>query len=110
VAGLARDRLPVGRVRGEAALVADRGRPDTGLLPECLLLAPETAQRELRDLESVGIRAADRRPEDRVVLRLHDRVGSAGERLVGGGHGGRAEEELHAVIVLTNPFRAMTME
>ena len=49
--------LLVGRVRRVAALVADRGRPHAGLLPERLLLAPEAAERELGDLEAVRVRA-----------------------------------------------------
>src|SRR3712207_3712796 len=47
VSGSTGARLLVRRVRGEAALVADRGCPDARLLPERLLLAPEAAEGEL---------------------------------------------------------------
>ena len=65
VAGPAGARLLVRRVGREAALVADGGRPDAGLLPERLLLAPEAAERELGDLEAVRIGAGDRRARAR---------------------------------------------
>src|SRR4029078_11447278 len=57
--GLARARLVVRRVRCRAALVPDRRRPDARLLPERLFLAPEAAERELRDVEVVRIGDAD---------------------------------------------------
>src|SRR5262249_27741212 len=97
----------VGGVRREAALVADGGGPDAGLLPERLLLAPEAAEGELGDLEALGIWAGDRRAEDGVVAGLQDRRGTAGQGGVGGGHGRRAEE-LHGVMLRASGPGAMT--
>ena len=54
VAGPARADLVVGRVRGEAARVADGGRDDARRLPEGLLGAPEAAESEDGDLRAVG--------------------------------------------------------
>src|SRR4029077_16606717 len=68
-----RARLLVRRVRRGATLVANRRGPHAGLLPERLLVAPEAAERELGDLETVGIRPGDGRAEDGVRARVQDR-------------------------------------
>ena len=80
----------VGRV---AALVADGRRPDAGLLPERLLLAPEAAERELGDLEPSGYGPAIGVP--RIGVRARLRIGwddRAGHRR-GRASCGLAEEE-----------------
>jgi len=53
VAGQARADLFVGRVRGNAAGIADRGAVHARLVPELALGAPEAAQREA-DLLQAG--------------------------------------------------------
>src|SRR3954453_15443051 len=96
VARLAGAGLAIGRVAGGTALVTDGRRPHAGLLPVRLLLAPEAAERKLRDLEAVGVRTGDGCAEDGVVAGLHDRFGATGQGL---GRGwdrlGLVREELH---------------
>ena len=64
--------LLVRRVRRDPAGVADRGRPHAWHLPERLLLAPEAAEGELRDLEAVRVGPGDGRAQDGVPSRGHD--------------------------------------
>src|SRR5437867_13172524 len=118
MAGLTGARLLVGRVRGVATLIAGRWRPDPALLPERLFLPPEAAKRELGDLEAVGIRAGDRRAEDRVGLRAQDGLAAARQGLGGCRHLGLREQEHQArdsssVVRLTSrilrPTRDATM-
>ena len=79
--------LLVRRVRGVATGIADGRRHDAGELPEVLLVAPEAAEAEDRGLRAVGPRAGERGAEDPVDARLHDRLGSSGEGVSGGGDG-----------------------
>src|SRR5262245_25230146 len=109
VAGPARAGLLVRGVGRDAALVAHGGRPHARLLPEGLLFAPEAAERELRDLETLGIRPGDGRTQDGVVLWLEDRGRATGQRLVCGGHGRLEEvEESHAPTVRPSDDVPMT--
>src|SRR6185312_12389353 len=66
VTGGAGADFAVGRVRREAALVADRRRVDARLLPELALGAPEAAEAEVGDLEAVGARRRQSRAVDEV--------------------------------------------
>ena len=101
VTGAARARLLVGRVRREAAGVADGGRVDAGRLPEEALGAPEAAHADDDPLEAVGEgrqrsacrgRGGARRPASRSRVRVAPTRRSAC-RL------GLAEEEAHASTV-----------
>jgi hypothetical protein len=81
VAGLAGAHLLVRRVRREAALVADGGDGHARLLPIQLLLAPEAAERELRDLAAGRIRRLQADAVDEVALGGGERLVAAGERI-----------------------------
>src|SRR5204862_1398277 len=78
--------LLVGRVRREAAGVADGRGVDARRLPEDALGAPETAHADHYLLEPFGERRLERRPEDVVPVWDPHRLVAAGERLVGGDH------------------------
>ena len=100
MAGAARARLLVGRVRREAAGVADGGRVDAGRLPEEALGAPEAAHADDDSLEAVGEGRHDRRAEDEVRGDDRHRRVAPGERRLGGRQlDVLAEEEAHALTV-----------
>src|SRR5688572_4515831 len=81
VAGHAAADFLVGGIGGRASLVADGGDDHARLLPEVLLLAPETAERELGDLRAFWIRNLQRLVVEEVALRGGDRLWPAGERV-----------------------------
>src|SRR6185369_10659265 len=61
--------LLVGRVRRGPVLVADRRREDAVEFPEQALRAPEAAESEVGDLDSLRERRLQRRAENRMGLR-----------------------------------------
>ena len=78
-----RAHLLVGRVRGDAARVADGGREHARCLPEDPLGAPEAAHADDEALEAVGKRRDERGAENDVPLGYGDRGVAPGERGVG---------------------------
>ena len=94
VARLAAADLAVGRIRREAAGVADRRRVDAGRAPEDALGAPEAAHADDQLLESVRERRLERRAEH-LVARGHGHALAAAWECVFGcdERRGLAEEE-----------------
>src|SRR5579859_753731 len=83
VTGAAGADFLVGRVGGEATLVADGGGDDARGLPELSLRAPEAAHRELCDLCAFRVGRSERPAEHLVTRRDRHRGLAAGQRLTG---------------------------
>src|SRR6187401_1030356 len=94
--GLAGADLLVRRIRGGATLVADGSDDDAGLLPIELLLAPEAAEREIRDLAALGVGRLDWHTVDGVGRCGGNRLVAAGQSVGRIGQGGGPAESKHA--------------
>src|SRR3954452_10436929 len=102
VSGAPGAHLVVRGVGREPALVADGGRVDAGELPEHALGAPEASEPEVRDLGALGERRPQRGAQHLVARRHRDLRLAAGQRLVGGRHGGLVTaEEKHLLLSIS---------
>jgi hypothetical protein len=87
VPGAAGTHFFVGRVRGQATGITDRGDVDAvAELPEFPLGAPEATEAEHRHGEPGRVGAFERPAVDEMGPRGRDRRGASGERLLGRGH------------------------
>src|SRR5271170_5059071 len=83
MAGAAAAHLLIGRVRGRAAGIADRGDPHSRSLPEYSFGAPEAAETEHRLLKAGGIRARQRMAVDEMPFGDLARLGAARQAILG---------------------------
>src|SRR6476660_8393710 len=89
--------------------IADGRRHDAGDPPVVLLVAPEAAETEDRGPGALWPRAGERRAQDSVRARDHDRSRAAGEGFSGGGNGRWCGvEEPHVDILRATRDVAMT--
>ncbi len=83
VAGATRAHLLVGRIRREAAGVADRRRVDAVHIPEFPLRTPETTHPEYRQLQPLRERRSERGAQHEMALGNGHRGLTAAKRLLG---------------------------
>jgi hypothetical protein len=106
VARQARAHFLVGRIRRQPGRVADRGREDSGRLPELALGAPEAAETEHRRLEPRWKRRRERMTVHEVLGRHRHALGPAGQRVLARRHHQLGSRPPHTCLLRPRPSHA----